>query len=252
MTRALPSGYALLSAATVRAAVRRDLVPTLGPWLLRAELEMPPDAEPIASGRGAAYRALLPGGVRAVVRPYRRGGLVARVVRRTYVGRWPRPLRELVLTAEARRRGVAVPEVLAARVEGGVAYRGALVTAEVPWARPLLEALRAADPATRRLLAATAGRAVGAMHEAGVFHADLNLDNILIDAREGGATATVIDLDRARLTSGPLSRQARRRNLRRLERSVRKLDPRAAVFGPESLAGFREGYASVTGGRCAS
>src|SRR5213594_2508660 len=125
----LPAGYTLLGSAPVRAAIREDLVPLLGAWLLAPSLVLPAGAEPIAAGRGAAYRVELPGGVRAVVRLYRRGGLVARAVRQTYLGLRPRPLRELAITAEARRRGVAAVEVLAARVDGRLAYRGALVTA---------------------------------------------------------------------------------------------------------------------------
>src|SRR5207244_13550456 len=69
--------------------------------------------------------------------------------RETYLGLRPRPLRELALTVEARRRGVAAAEVLAARVEGRLAYRGALVTAEVPAAATLLEALRGAPDGAR-------------------------------------------------------------------------------------------------------
>src|SRR5207244_576676 len=82
----LPAGYTLLGSAPIRAAIRDDLVPLLGPWLLAPSLVLPARAEPIASGRGAAYRVELPGGVRAVVRLYRRGGLVARAMRQTYLG----------------------------------------------------------------------------------------------------------------------------------------------------------------------
>ncbi|HLK10452.1 MAG TPA: lipopolysaccharide kinase InaA family protein [Candidatus Binatia bacterium] len=246
----LPPAYTLLTGASVRAAVRRDLATALGPWLLARRLATPAGAEPIASGRGAAYRAVLPGGVRAVVRPYRRGGLLARVVRETYLGWRPRPLRELMVTVEARRRGVAAPEVLAARIEGRFAYRGTLVTAEVPGAVPLIEALRAApDAATRRRLGTLAGRAVAVLHAAGVLHADLNLTNILVAADAGGAT--VIDLDRGRVVPAPLRGRAQRRNLRRLARSARALDAAGATVDAAARLGFQEGYASVTGRPCA-
>src|SRR5581483_7740552 len=117
----MPAGYVLLAAPPVRAAVRADLADALGPWLLAPTFALPAAAEPIATGRGGAHRVTLPGGVRAVVRPYRRGGLVARLVHETYLGIRPRPLRELAVTVEARRRGVATAEVLAARVEGRLA-----------------------------------------------------------------------------------------------------------------------------------
>lgn len=237
-----PLAYTELSAARVRVVVRRDLAPVLAPWLLARRLELPPGAEPIAAGRGAAYRIELPGGLRVVLRLYRRGGLIARLVRETYLGLRPRPLRELAVTVEARRRGVAAAEVLAARVEGRLVYRGALVTAEVPAATTLLEALRdAPDAAARAALAAAAGRVVGGLHAAGVFHADLNLTNILVWAR---GEAALLDFDRARLGRAPLRRGARRRNLRRLARSLAKLDPAGALAGAAERRAFHAGYAS--------
>jgi 3-deoxy-D-manno-octulosonic acid kinase len=248
----MPPAYTALTAPPVRAAVRTDLVPVLAPWLLARELALPPGAEPVSAGRGGAYRVGLPGGLRVVVRLYRRGGLVARLVRETYVGLRPRPLRELAVTVEARRRGVSAAEVLGARVEGRVAYRGALVTAEVPAAETLLEALRrAADPAARRALAAAAGRAVAALHGAGVFHADLNLTNILVAVTPEGPVATFVDFDRARLRAAPLATRARRRSLRRLARSLAKLDPGGRLAGAEETRAFGAAYARG-GGRCGS
>lgn len=248
----MPDAYVLLVARGIRVAVRRDLAPVLGPWLLAAELRLPSDATPVASGRGAAFRVALPDGRRSVVRLYRRGGLVARVVRETYVGFRPRPLRELAVIDEARRRGVAAAEVLAVRVDGGLVHRGVLVTAEVPAASTLFDALRAApDAASRRAVAGAAGRAVAGLHAAGVFHADLNLTNILVRGGPGAPYATLVDFDRARLRGVPLGRRARRRNLRRLARSVAKLDPGRTVAGVEETRAFVAAYAAGEEGACA-
>jgi len=246
----VPAAYAMVGTSPVRAAIRRDLLPRLGSWLLAPHLELPPDAVRLGTGRGAAYRLVLPGDVRAVLRLYRRGGVLARVVRETYLGLRPRPLRELVLTDEVRRRGVAAAEVLAARVEGNVAYRGALLTAEVPDATTLGEALRlASDAPARAKLAAATGRAVGKLHAAGVFHADLNVSNILI---RPGPEVVLVDFDRARLTSGPLAPRARRRNLARLTRSLAKLDPSGRLAGETERAAFAAAYAGAMHAPCAS
>lgn len=242
MIPALPESYVLQGAGGVRVAVRRDLAAALGPWLLAPRLVVPPGAEPLRAGRGGGYRVELPGGLRAVVRLYRRGGLLGRVVRETYLGLRPRPLHELAVTAEVRRRGVAAAEVLAARVEGGLAYRGALVTAEVAPAATLAEALRAApDAAARCALATSAGEAIGTLHAAGVFHADLNLHNILVHSGDAGRGIALLDFDRARIGRAPLAARARRRNLRRLARSVAKLGL-AALTGPAERRAFRAGY----------
>jgi 3-deoxy-D-manno-octulosonic acid kinase len=188
-----------------------------------------------------------------VVRLYRRGGLLARFVRQTYLGIRPRPLRELALTAEIRRRGVAAVEVLAARVEGRIAYRGALVTAEVPAAATLVEALRAApDVAARQALAAATGRAVASLHAAGVFHADLNLTNLLVRPGSDGPSIVLLDFDRARLLAAPLPARVRRRNLRRLARSLAKLDPTGGLAGTAEREAFRHAYEMNGHVRCAS
>ena len=125
-----------------------------------------------------------------------------------------------------------------------LAYRGALVTAEVPAAATLLEALRGApDRAARRGLAAAAGRAVAGLHAAGVFHADLNLSNILVHPGPEGVRAALLDFDRAWLGAPPLRSAARRRNLRRLARSLAKLDPGGQLAGAEERRAFRDAYA---------
>jgi 3-deoxy-D-manno-octulosonic acid kinase len=242
----------MLRRGRVRAVVRADLREALDPWLLATPFALPTERSPIAGGRGGAWRLTLPDGRRAVVRCYLRGGTLARVVRATYLGLVARPFRELAVTAEARRRGVAAPEVLAARVEGRVAYRGAIVTAEVPGAVTLLEALReAGDVARRRRLAAGAGRVVATMHRAGIWHADLNLTNLLAPTDDAG-DLTIVDFDRARLARGPLARRARRGNLTRLARSLRKLDPDGRLAAPEDIAAFHAAYATVVEAPCAS
>lgn len=248
----LPPAYTLLRAGAVQAAVRRDLADDLAAWLLAPELREPANAERIAGGRNAAWRLRLPDGAAAVLRRYRRGGWLARWVSETYVDRPLRPLRELRVTVAARARGAAVPEVLAARVEGRVFYRGAILTAEIPDAQPVLDALAsAADAETRRRLAARAGDAVATLHRAGIVHADLNCGNILLHPPSpAGERATIIDLDRAALRAGPLGRWRRRRALRRLRRSLAKLDPHGRCAGPDAVAAFRDAYAARAGVPC--
>ena len=154
--------------------------------------------------RRRAWRVALPGGLRgrAALLSSRRRGSRGWSARRTSAWR-PRPFRELVVTAEARRRGVAAAEVLAARVEGRLAYRGAIVTAEVP-ERGHARRRAPASPDDGRRRAARRrrrrGRSAG-MHAAGVFHADLNLTNLLAPAGDPASTSRVLDFDRARLAT---------------------------------------------------
>ena len=79
----VPPSYTLLARAGVRALVRDDVVARLGAWLVAPTLAAPRDARPIDSGRGGAYRVAMGDGLRLVVRPCRRGGVLGRVVTRT-------------------------------------------------------------------------------------------------------------------------------------------------------------------------
>jgi 3-deoxy-D-manno-octulosonic acid kinase len=227
----LPSGYsierergaeiaALPSVITdIRAAIRSH--GTLYDWAAAQ-----PAARSLA-GRGAAYAA----GDR-VVRHYRRGGLVARVLYDRYLRAGePRPLRELRASATARARGVATPEVLAAVVydAGILMYRADIATRLVPDAIDLAEAALGPgrlEPAQRVAAWRAAGALLRSAFAAGVIHRDLNLRNILI-GRDG--TAHLLDLDRADVRSRGASDGARRRMLERLHRSRRKLEVRYGV-----------------------
>ena len=84
-----------------------------------------------------------------------------------------------------------------------------------------------------------------AMHEAGVVHADLNLRNLLVSPGGDGApdTVSVIDLDRSPLASTPPGDRARRANLDRMMRSLRKFPEAQRLLGDsarEAAEGVRK------------
>ena len=180
------------------------------------------------AGRAELRSLTLPDGGNALVRPYRHGGVLRRLTRDRFVSRPPRPFAELAVTAAARGRGVATVEVLAALVAWGPGpwYRGCLVTRELEGARNLWDALQGdlSDEEKQSMLR-RAGRSLRLMHEAGIDHRDLNLRNILVLRSAPCSEVYVIDFDTARLFPGPAPASRARRNLRRLLRSARKLDP---------------------------
>jgi len=191
-----------------------------------------------ATGRGSAwFVAGRPGAAAAVLRHYRRGGWIARLVADRYL--WhgeeaTRAFRELRLLAALEALGLPAARPVAARyLRAGVGYRADLLTLEIPGARPL--AARLGDglsPALWRRIGAT----IRDFHEAGVRHADLNARNVLLDANEA---VHLIDFDRGALApAGPW----RERNLERLRHSLLKLGGGAAADPPgwaELLAGYR-------------
>jgi 3-deoxy-D-manno-octulosonic acid kinase len=171
-----------------------------------------------ASGRGAAI--FIRDAERDwVLRHYRRGGLVARVLGDRYL--WlgaerTRAFREWRLLHDLHARGFPVPAPVATRyVRAGFCYRADLLTTTLPAARTLSDSIAGAflKEAIWRAIGATIAR----FHGAGVHHADLNAHNILL--AEGGAVY-VLDFDRGRIRERGAWEQA---VLSRLHRSLLKV-----------------------------
>jgi 3-deoxy-D-manno-octulosonic acid kinase len=192
----------------------------------------------LAGGRGGAFRVGTEHGD-IVLRRARRGGAM-RFLGETYFGLRPRPLREFAVLLRARRRGLPVPEPVAALAERrfGVAYRGLLVMRDLG-GTPLCTLIDAEVPGD---LVPLLARALRELHDAGLDHPDLNLGNILMITRSYGRRIAFVDLDRARLRGRPLGLAARRRCLRRLRRSARKLDPGGRVLSQGELDRLEECY----------
>lgn len=178
-----------------------------------------PQRRVLDKGRGATYAIDAPFGA-AVLRRYRRGGAVARVLKDSYV--WTgtasaRPLREFRLLAAAVAAGLPVPRPLAAEVRRrGAFYTGDLLMAQIAAAETLSARLAATADWTAidwtRL-----GSTLGQVHASGFQHADLNAHNLLLDAH---GAVWVIDWDRGRQRD-PAGWSAE--VLARLQRSLRKL-----------------------------
>jgi len=220
--------------------------------LVRAEYEQDllaqrsdTDCEIHSRGRGA-IRALPLGesGDRMLLRQCRRGGVLARAVGDVYLG-YGRAVNEIRVSECARDKGVPTALVLGATCERvlGPLFRMEVITKEIPNSCDLIHYLeaprdRALYPPRRRLIDAVAG-AIRKMHDAGVYHADLHLKNLLIDA-EGAAY--ILDLDRARVVQS-VGTGLRMANLLRLDRSVRKWEAcRQAVTTADRLR-FLRAYA---------
>lgn len=238
--------FTVIRAARVTAVVRHDFLDSFRDHRLldcaRTPLLTLPEGEdgssisdPALSGGRGGVRIVAAGALgEAVVRPFRRGGLVEAFNRRRYfLG--DRALAELVSTHRLRRRGAPVPEALAA-VRSGMrpGYEACLVTRRIPKAPTAAAALATASGPARERVLTSAGRAIRRLHEAGGVHADLNAHNILVSER-GEGPAIVIDLDRAVVLAGPVPERKRRANLRRLRRSLQKLGLESALADWEVL-----------------
>lgn len=198
-------------------------------------------------GREKLARVVLDHGQTALVRVYCHGGIARRLTGYYFFSWPPRPFKELSVTEEARQRGIATLEVLGARVERiwGPFYRGWLMTRELEESDHFWAALQDSryGKEERPGLLRSVAECVREMHRLGLFHADLNLKNILIRREFGAVKSTVIDLDKAKLFPCAVPGRGAQKNLRRLLRSVRKLDPSRRYFSVADWELFVRYYA---------
>ena len=188
--------------------------------------------------RKSAFRMQLDDGLELYARRGRRGGLIASILSDVYVGIAPRPLNELAVTVQAMKRGIPVAEPMGAMVEwiGPALYRGFFLTRAVRGMTLWQFVKTDDDPTVRNHVLAQARAAIDAMQANGLFHADLNLHNLLVTQARDSFTVIIIDLDKARLFDAPLSPAMRRANAARLLRSARKLDPSGLFLDAAALS----------------
>jgi 3-deoxy-D-manno-octulosonic acid kinase len=191
-------------------------------WSARGELEA------VSGGRGSAW-FVGPASMPWVLRHYRRGGLIANLSDDRYVWAGEEQVRSFAewrLLEYLVKRGLPVPMPVAARYQRTTfTYRCDLITRRIGGTRSLSAVLGAAalpESSWRSI-----GAVIGRLHGAGVDHADLNAHNILLDSN---SSVSIIDFDRGRLRAPGAWR---RRNLKRLERSLAKI---SAALPPERFS----------------
>jgi hypothetical protein len=192
----------------------------------RAPPEWKEVARSLLEGMPAGSRPLKADGSVVVARL---PGLDEDVVVKRFAPRWkdpwrtPRAIRAFRRAYALRVRGVACPEPLlaVADVDGGGVYvaRGAGAGAV-----DLHEAARGRgaplSPARRREALGGLGRFLRRLHDAEVSHRDLKAPNLLLVPTAEGARFEVVDLEGARVASGPVPWRRRARDLSRLDASV--------------------------------
>lgn len=171
--------------------------------------------------------------LQAVLRQYRRGGMVAKVSRRHYIwagAEQTRSWMELRLLQIMYNAGLPVPKPLAAFYKQSLGfYQAAILTETIPNSQTLVGLLQAPqDNKGEEFLHELAGRvakAIHELHEFDVYHADLNAYNILVDT---DGKVWLLDFDKS--TYHPKVQDWRQNNLQRLQRHLVK------TLGEEGLA----------------
>lgn len=169
-----------------------------------------------AEGRGPVYFFSW-GSSRLVLRHYRRGGLLGKVISDRYLGSSlenSRPYREWKLLGKCLELGLPAPRPAAIRLSRGMGfYQGDLLTHEIEEASPLSGLLKAAPLGEKRWRGV--GEMIRKFHDHGILHSDLNAANILLREDE----VFLIDFDKAQTREAGKWTDS---NLERLERSLNK------------------------------
>lgn len=183
-------------------------------------------------GRGAAW-FVKAGFGDAVLRHYRRGGWAAQISDNRYFWRDEknaRSIHEFHFMQALRGKNLPVPKPIAAMfLKSGLFYRAAILIERIAHVRSFLECVhRQTESAPWDLL----GKTIARFHKAGAQHADLNAQNILLDAENN---IWIIDWDKAKFQSGTGTWCVD--VLQRLQRSLLKY--RGEVDEATILAGMR-------------
>jgi 3-deoxy-D-manno-octulosonic acid kinase len=170
-----------------------------------------------SSGRGTTYFFKYQS-KEYVLRHYLRGGLMGKVLDDQYLFagmNQTRPWRELHLLAQMHELALPVPYPVAAKVSRGFAYyRADLIIERIEQARDVHQLLLK-KPLEERVWR-NIGACIAQFHQQQVFHHDLNIRNIMLDAKQ---KVWLIDFDKCEFKTGNSWKKA---NLLRLERSLAK------------------------------
>ncbi len=182
-----------------------------------------------------------------VLRHYRRGGFIGKIIRDFYVfsgADKTRAFAEWRLLDKLAANNMNVPRPAAARfVQRGTFYSADIITVRIPDVMPLSQYIAVNDRDEE--FWRSVGASIWVFHEAGVYHADMNAYNIQID-KDGDLW--MLDFDKGSVrTPGAWQQETLSRLHRSLEKIVR-LDPRLNYRQPnweQLLAGYFEAARSA-------
>lgn len=172
-----------------------------------------------AEGRGTTF-FVQHEGHELVLRHYQRGGMIAKWSKDKYF--WlgleaTRAWREWLLLAALREIQLPVPVPVACQVRRhGLFYTADIMTLRIPHTRTLADILMQQELEQEYWI--ELGRVIRRFHEQGVYHADLNANNILFDT---SGQFHLIDFDRGQLKR--VNSAWQEANMARLLRSLNKI-----------------------------
>ncbi len=219
-----------------------ELKDALSPALFTAEYYQSQAQRVSAGGRNAAWYIPTPIGS-AVLRQYRRGGVVGRFNQSKYIFSSPqktRSFQEFAIINYLYNAGLTVPKALAAYYhKKGLFCEMALITSLIEDTIPLAVICqqfinKEISKEQAVSYAHVTAQKIRQMHDLDVWHADLNAYNIL--CAQATSDAYLIDFDKAQKIK--LSDSQRQQNLARLQRSLLKVCGEQSIVFMEQLSQF--------------
>lgn len=224
----IPTSFSLIEKGRVSLLLKeeyKNLLLTQGIDDLKTFLRRSTQTAHYLKGRTLHPSIPLRDGKRMVLRQYSHGGLLRAITGNLYFF-GERSFRELALTEEIRSCGIPTIPTLGAihhRVFFPL-YQAYFLSLEVPRAMDLIQYFHEVrtNPSresisSKRKTIRSVGHLIRQFHQAGFFHGDLQLKNILV----AGEQLLLIDFDRSYRKS-VLSTKERMKNLLRLNRSAEK------------------------------
>jgi 3-deoxy-D-manno-octulosonic acid kinase len=224
----IPASFTLLKKRNVFLLLREDYRDfLLQEGIDEIETYLAKHRETASYLRGRTIHPSIPlkGGERMVIRHYSHGGLLRFFTRDLYLF-GSRSFQELALTEEIRSSGIGTVQPVGAMHRCFLTpfYRAYLMSLEIPGAKDMVHYLQNIGPqpagetlVAKRKIIRSAGFLLRKFHQAGFFHADLQLKNLLVT----DGKVLLIDFDRS-YRKPSLSTGERVKNLLRLDRSVDK------------------------------
>lgn len=180
------------------------------------------NSEALSGGRGGSQKIHIQDQF-FVLRQYLRGGLMAKFLHNQYL--WTgfihcRPFCENRVVNIAIDKKLLVPQVAAFLVQRtGFFYRAAIISSYIVSQGTLASFLYERELPERQWT--ELGLLIKRLHQAGIYHADLNANNILIGKE---MSFHLIDFDKAKIM--PKEGAWRQQNINRLLRSLKKIQTR--------------------------
>lgn len=174
-----------------------------------------------------------------VLRHYLRGGMMRHLSHDRYLFKnyqSTRAIAEFTILNTLLKKELPVPKPAAAQIiKHGLFYEADLLTHKIPDAQDLVQILKCAQAQD---FYQQLGCFIARFHKEGVYHADLNIQNILQDKH---GTFWLIDFDRAQVL--PPQRKWQEETLARLKRSFEKEQKRFDIrWSEQDWLSFMKGY----------